>query len=104
MNRPVANQAAWIEWKHGRGADAAMQWIHNGLAGPGHLPDDEEPWGKEAQAYFDANCANPLPPCACGRPSNILWMGQGFCCDDHYRKAKASADAVTSDGELNVPA
>jgi hypothetical protein len=34
-NMTVANQAAWIEWKHGAGADSAMEWIENGLIGPG---------------------------------------------------------------------
>ena len=46
----VAQQAAWIEWQHGKGADAAMTWIHNGLVGPGFIPDEDEPYGKEAQA------------------------------------------------------
>ena len=46
----VGNQSAWIEWQHGAGAEAAMTWIHNGLAGPGLIPD-----GKEAQPWFDAN-------------------------------------------------
>ena len=39
-----------IEWQHGQGADAAMQWIWNGLAGPGELPPESE---TQAQAYFD---------------------------------------------------
>lgn len=52
-NMVVAEQAAWIEWKHGRGADAAMQWIENGLIGPGHIPD--VPDGADAQAYYNAN-------------------------------------------------
>ncbi|WP_349984474.1 hypothetical protein ABRP17_016495 [Stenotrophomonas sp. WHRI 8082] len=77
----TANQAAWIEWQHGRGADAAMGWIHSGLWGPGLIPDEDEPYGKEAQAYFDANRAQPFPACACGRPSNQLWMGHGACSD-----------------------
>ncbi len=57
----TANQAAWIEWQHGRGAEAAMTWIHNGLIGPGHIPDEDSSWGKEAQAYYDANKCDPLP-------------------------------------------
>lgn len=87
----VAMQAALIEWKHGRGAEAALGWIVNTLNGPGFLPDPEAPYGKEAQAWFDANCANPLPKCHCGRPSNIGWMKQGFCSQEHYRKAKAAS-------------
>lgn len=85
----TANQAAWIEWKHGAGAEAAMGWIQNGLAGPGHIPDEDEPYGREAQAYFDANQSNPMPKCFCGRPSNIGWMGQGFCSDAHLDKARS---------------
>ena len=56
----VANQAAWIEWKHGGGADAAMEWVENGLAGPGMIPgeaDDDipedDPILQNAQDYFD---------------------------------------------------
>ncbi len=85
----TAEQAAWIEWRHGAGADAAMRWIHNGLAGPGHIPDENAPYGKEPQAWFDANQAEPFPQCFCGRPSNTLWMGQGFCSQAHYAEAKA---------------
>lgn len=43
-------RGAVIEWKHGQGADAGMQWIWNGLLGPGELPPDGE---TQAQAYFD---------------------------------------------------
>lgn len=50
----AAMQAAWIEWKHGRGADAGMQWIENTLWGPGLIPgEDGKPIGS-AQAFFDA--------------------------------------------------
>lgn len=51
----TAQQAAWIEWKHGQGADEAMDWIHNGLAGPGNIP-----YGTDPQKWFDANCADAL--------------------------------------------
>lgn len=54
-NNGVAMQAAWIEWQHGAGAEEAMDWIHNTLCGPGLIPDEEEPHGTNAQAYFDAN-------------------------------------------------
>ncbi|MFV2949281.1 hypothetical protein [Pseudomonas japonica] len=47
-------RAAVVEWQEGKGADAAMQWIWNGLAGPGELPPKEE---TEAQAYFDREVA-----------------------------------------------
>ncbi len=86
----VAQQAAWIEWKHGNGAEDAMQWIENGLCGPGHIPDEDEPYGKEAQAWFDANKSDPIPVCACGRPSNTFWMGHGFCSEAHYDEFRAT--------------
>jgi hypothetical protein len=54
-NITLGNQAAWIEWKHGRGADNAMEWIENGLFGPGLIPEDDEPHATDAQAYYDAN-------------------------------------------------
>ena len=84
-NMVVADQAAWIEWRHGKGAEAAMQWIGNGLLGPGHIPDESEPYSTEAQAWYDANRADAFPACHCGRPSNILHMGQGYCSTEHYR-------------------
>ena len=43
-------RASVVEWQKGKGADAAMQWIWNGLRGPGELPPEEE---MQAQAYFD---------------------------------------------------
>lgn len=85
----VGQQAAWIEWRHGDGAEAGMRWVHNGLAGPGHIPDEDAPYGKEAQAYFNANCSDPIPQCACGRPSGQLWMGHGACCNEHMQEAMA---------------
>lgn len=92
-NMIVAQQSAWIEWKHGAGADAAMAWIHNGLVEPGQIPDGDEPYGKEAQAWYDANNANPMPRCFCGRPSNIVWMNQGFCCEAHYQQTVVKYNA-----------
>lgn len=86
----VGNQAAWIEWQHGEGAEAAMGWVHNGLAGPGLIPDEDEPWAKEAQAWYSANCADPMPTCFCGRPSSIGWMGKGFCSNEHYHETKSA--------------
>lgn len=86
----VTMQAAWIQWQHGLGAEEAMKWIHNRLWGPGLIPDESEPYGKDAQAYYDANRSDPFPQCGCGRPSNILWMGKGFCCQEHYAVAKAA--------------
>jgi|SRR5690625_3453982 len=92
----VAQQSAWIEWRHGKGSEAAMAWVHNGLAGPGSIPDEDEPYGKEPQAWYDANRADPFPQCFCGRPSSILWMGQGFCCHAHYQETKDRFDADAS--------
>lgn len=43
-------RASVVEWQKGKGADAAMQWIWNGLRGPGELPPEEE---TQSQAYFD---------------------------------------------------
>lgn len=87
----VGNQSAWIEWQHGGGAEAAMTWVHNGLAGPGLIPGDAEPYATEAQAWYDANNSDPLPKCHCGRPSNIGWMGHGFCSQAHYVAVKGAA-------------
>lgn len=92
----VVMQAAWIEWRHGKGPEAALGWIQNTLVGPGLIPDETAPYGKEAQAFFDANQADPMPQCFCGRPSNIGWMAQGFCSEAHYREGKAKADAPTA--------
>lgn len=89
-NITVAQQAAWIEWQHGAGAEAGMRWIENGLAGPGHIPEEDEPYGTEAQAYFDANQADPLPACQCGLPSNILHMGNRYCSQENYTAAIAA--------------
>lgn len=90
----VAQQAAWIEWQHGKGAEEGMGWIENGLCGPGHIPDEEAPYGTEAQAWFDANKSDPFPACPCGRPSNILWMGHGFCSNEHYDTHRAAIAAA----------
>lgn len=43
-------RSAVIEMEYGKGAEAAMAWIVNGLAGPGELPPENE---ADAQAYFD---------------------------------------------------
>lgn len=93
----VANQSAWIEWQHGKGAEAAMTWVHNGLAGPGQIPDETEPYGKEPQAWYDLHNSNALPPCFCGRPSNTGWMGFGFCSHAHYLEGKARTAATAAD-------
>jgi hypothetical protein len=90
----VSMQAAYIEWKHGKGADEAMSWIEATLDGPGLIPEETEPYGTEAQAYYDSNKAHPFPICECGRPSNIAWMGKGFCCDEHYEKARSETSAA----------
>ena len=60
-NLIVAMQAAYIEWRHGGGAEAAMNWIGNTLDGPGLIPDGDEPYSTEAQAYWDANNAYQMP-------------------------------------------
>ena len=35
----VCQQTAWIEWKHGKGAEEAMKWIESSLVCPEQLPD-----------------------------------------------------------------
>lgn len=47
----LAMQAAWIEWKHGRGIEAGMAWIENTLDGPDMIPQEDA--GTDAQAFFD---------------------------------------------------
>lgn len=50
----LAMRSAVIEMEHGAGAEAAMTWIVNSLAGPGELPPDGE---VDAQGYFDREIA-----------------------------------------------
>ncbi len=58
-NHKVLMQAAWIEWKHGKGAESAMAMIgeHLECAG-GFVPDDDcvedipEHLKKDSGAYF----------------------------------------------------
>lgn len=83
----VTMQAAWIEWKHGGGAEEAMAWIHNALWGPGLIPDESEAFSKESQAFWDANRSNPWPDCVCGRPSNRSTTAGSFCSEECERKA-----------------
>ena len=95
-NMVVADQSAWIEWIHGKGAEAAMQRIANGLLGPGHIPAEGEPYSTEGQAWYDANRADAFPTCHCGRPANILHMGSGYCSEEHHVIS-------TADQQKNVP-
>ncbi|KQQ40416.1 hypothetical protein ASF61_06580 [Duganella sp. Leaf126] len=97
----VGNQAAWIEWRRGAGAEAAMTWVQNSLMGVG-VPDEAAPWASEPQAWYSANKADPFPTCFCGRPSNTLWMGRGFCSDAHYEQGRAKADADAA-GKTGLP-
>ena len=86
----VAMQAAWIEWRHGQGADAGMQWIENTLIGPGLIPHDE-PYCQEAQSFFSANKSDPMPLCqACGNPSTISGAKGSFCNWQHEREYNAN--------------
>ena len=85
----TAMQAAWIEWKHGKGAESAMEWIHNQLEGPGNCPDENEPWGKDAQAWWDSHKSDVFPDCPCGRPSNTLSRGHGYCSWAHMKQYEA---------------
>lgn len=100
----AGNQAAWIEWKNGRGAKAAMQWVENGLSGPGHIPNSNDKYYNNAQLFFNANQSDPLPICPCGNPSSILWMGNGYYSEAHQQmhrdslehKAKGHTDEIIS--------
>ncbi|MDH0340650.1 hypothetical protein [Chromobacterium haemolyticum] len=56
----TAMQAAWIEWKHGEGAEGAMEWIENALDGPDLIPGEDKPNSQNAQAWYDANCSQAL--------------------------------------------
>jgi hypothetical protein len=93
----VGQQAAWIEWKHGKGAEEGMVWIHNALFGPGFIPYKDDPYVKDAQAYYDTHRANPFPKCSCGRPSHIAWMGMGFCCKEHLDDAERAMQKEKGD-------
>ena len=89
----VANQSAYIEWKHGKGAKAAMQWVENGLSGPGHVPGKEtSKYYRDAQLFFNEQRTDPFPKCPCGNPSLILHMGRGYCCDEHMAMHKEKLD------------
>jgi hypothetical protein len=94
-NVMVGNQSAWIEWKHGAGAEAAMQWIENGLIGPGLIPS-----GTEAQAWFDANEDERLdvPP----RPASSQPAGaaKGGATNDNSSSELASNAATAAPGDL----
>lgn len=97
----VGNQAAWIEWQRGAGAEEAMIWVQNTLMGVG-IPDEDQPFAKEPQAWYSANKSDPFPTCFCGRPSHILWMGQGFCSDAHHDEARAKV-ASEAFGKTGMP-
>lgn len=97
----VGNQAAWIEWQRGAGAEEAMVWVQNSLMGVG-VPEEGAAWATEPQAWWDANKAEPFPPCFCGRPSNILTMGRGFCSWEHSDESKRK-DAAETAGATGMP-
>jgi hypothetical protein len=78
-----------------------MVWVENSLAGCG-TPDEDAPWSKDSQAWWSANKAEPFPTCFCGRPSNHLWMGQGFCSDAHYEQGRTKA-AAEAEGKTGLP-
>ncbi|MHA9726923.1 3'-5' exonuclease [Vibrio parahaemolyticus] len=90
-NQVVTMQSAYIEAAYGKGPEAGMQWIANSLFGPGFIPSDEEveKYEKSAQLFYNANCSDPLGPCAvCERPSG--WAGAGVvaCCEEHLEQGK----------------
>lgn len=85
----VVMQAAWIEWQHGKGAEAAMQWIEAELEGPGHIPDDSDQFHDNADMWYASNISDPFPTCWCGMPSVIAQGDKGWCCEEH-RASKES--------------
>ena len=93
-DQTVAMQSALIEWMFGKGAEDGLRWIVNTLEGPGLLPETDAEHGHNAQFWFDTHRSDPFPKCFCGNPSHTLWMGQGFCCNEHYKEAKAKYDAA----------
>lgn len=50
----ITAQTAVIELRNGTGAEAAMQWIIDRLAGPGELPAETE---TDARAFFEREMA-----------------------------------------------
>lgn len=59
-NHKIIMQAAWIEWRHGKGAESAMQMIENHLeCAGGFVPDEDcveeipEHLKKDSEAYFN---------------------------------------------------
>jgi hypothetical protein len=86
----VTMQAAWIEWRNGRGAEVAMQWIENTLDGPGLIPDPDAPYYDDAQKFHSLNKSDPWPACeVCGDPSCHMWAGKGFCSQTHLDQYRA---------------
>jgi hypothetical protein len=93
----VGNQSAWIEWQRGGGAEKAMVWVHNGLVGPGNIPDEDEPWSDDANLWYRANKHDPFPVCYCGKPSGILGGGISACCEEHFELQKESKKVDPTD-------
>lgn len=83
----VTMQAAWIEWRNGRGAEAAMQWIENTLDGPGLIPDDDDPYINDAQSFHGINRSDKAPPCShCGKPATAWGKDEASCAECQERK------------------
>ena len=83
----VVMQAAWIEWQNGRGAEAAMQWIANTLAGPGLIPDENAPYYNDAQSFHGLHRSDPAPPCThCGKPATLWGKDEASCAECQERK------------------
>ena len=60
-NLMVLNEAAFIEWRKGEGAEAAMdKWIGGQLFYSGNVPDSK---GKDAATYYRENRTS-YPPLA----------------------------------------
>lgn len=101
----VANQAAWIEWKHGDGAEAGMQWVENGLAGPGMIPgedddDGDNPLLKNAQDYFDRHSSWHIP--AEGTPDGTVAGKMAAAKNDRELLDFVEAQRTPLDYSLNI--
>ncbi len=83
----VVCQSAWIEWKYGKGAEAAMKWIENLLDNGSAIPtDDTSKYSEDAQLFYNEQNSYPFPQCPCGNPSSIKVNNDtGYCCEEHQK-------------------
>ena len=65
-NLTVLMECAWIEWRSGNGAEAALQWIYNHLDNIGQLPDESI---TDAEAHYKSERIEPILPKSVGEPA-----------------------------------